>query len=650
MRRIVLFLAIVAMTVMTFTATAVETISLKQAESLASKDADAMLALGDYYSATGQSARAVEMYEKAGKKGNAQGYYHAGKMYIDGDLIKRNTGKGAKMIINAANAGNYDAMVEMAELTKTGLDGYPFVLGSELTTGQKETFINRDLTASKQWTERAKAAKPYVRRYEIAVDPDAENTAKYAQTDTKTLEKLAKSGDLAAMLELGDRQFKQMAGKEGKKWYDKAMDAGSVIARAKVGEWQLTGANGYKRNTPKALQNITAAATAGNLDAINMMIGLYTNGLEGYEIALGTELTTKPKVTYVRRDLKEAEQWRMKASECGDVNALSKIYNNASSSEKAKYRERAAKAGVKEALIDMGDIYASNSQYDYAKALDFYTRAGASSKISELNKTENNRYRAEAEQKKAQELARKAVAGDVDAIRTLAEKYYEEENYPLALRYSSMGADKGDTKSIFLMGELYYSGKGVEKDYEKALSYYRKNEAVNDPESIYSIGWMYAYGQGVSRNDDTARNYLNRAVKLGSKKASEALAKMDKRDLDDSRRLQAEADQKRQEAADASRYTRRASKFNVLGHTYVGDLKNPYLNMRVGMRFERSRVVITSGFGGAQKTTTSTWSQNGNEIVVNGWGTYYLDSTGNILYNKQTGDGSVYRNELRRTK
>lgn len=105
-----------------------------------------------------------------------------------------------------------------------------------------------------------------------------------AQTFSKDLEKKAKSGDAAAMVEVGDCYFKgsgvEKNAKKAKDWYEKAIKAGNIDAYAKVVDCYRSW-DGIEKDPKKAFEWIEKGARAGNA-------GLRLELAKAYETGEGT--------------------------------------------------------------------------------------------------------------------------------------------------------------------------------------------------------------------------------------------------------------------------------------------------------------------------------------------------------------------------
>ena len=118
-------------------------------------DVTAMEELAHKYDSVGNKEEAMKWTEKASKKGSLEAKYRLAMAYIKGEGKGRNTGKGAKLLREAAVAGNVKAQVAMAEYSLSGLSGYEHFLFSETTTQPKVTFIRQNNTEAARWYLRA---------------------------------------------------------------------------------------------------------------------------------------------------------------------------------------------------------------------------------------------------------------------------------------------------------------------------------------------------------------------------------------------------------------------------------------------------------------------------------------------------------------
>ena len=70
-------------------------------------------------------------------------------------------------------------------------------------------------------------------------------------------------------------------------------------------------------------------------------------------------------------------------------------------------------------------------------------------------------------------------------------------------------------KEMFLLGGMYYTGEGVEKDYKKALHWYEKPAQQGDAEAQAVLAGMYYEGKGVSKNHRKALHWCEESAQQG---------------------------------------------------------------------------------------------------------------------------------------
>ncbi|MBP2673267.1 MAG: Sel1 protein repeat-containing protein [Deltaproteobacteria bacterium] len=108
-------------------------------------------------------------------------------------------------------------------------------------------------------------------------------------------------------------------------------------------------------------------------------------------------------------------------------------------------------------------------------------------------------------------LAATAIAGPFEDIV----KAFDRGDYETAYRITQPLAEKGSPKAQNLLGYMYQSGQGVEKDYGKAVTWYRKAADQGDAEAQNNVGVMYENGYGVWQDDIEAARWYRKAAEQG---------------------------------------------------------------------------------------------------------------------------------------
>ena len=78
------------------------------------------------------------------------------------------------------------------------------------------------------------------------------------------------------------------------------------------------------------------------------------------------------------------------------------------------------------------------------------------------------------------------------------------------------GAAKNNPQDLFLLGYYYYSeaeDNSKEEDFHKAKEYFLQAEKLGSKDAIYLLGELYYYGEGVEQNYLTAAKYYEKAEK-----------------------------------------------------------------------------------------------------------------------------------------
>lgn len=76
-------------------------------------------------------------------------------------------------------------------------------------------------------------------------------------------------------------------------------------------------------------------------------------------------------------------------------------------------------------------------------------------------------------------------------------------------------AETGDIRAEALMGEIYATGNGVQKDDAQAVRWYERSATGGYAQAQYNLGVLYERGQGVPRNDARAAAWYEKAAAQG---------------------------------------------------------------------------------------------------------------------------------------
>lgn len=102
-------------------------------------------------------------------------------------------------------------------------------------------------------------------------------------------------------------------------------------------------------------------------------------------------------------------------------------------------------------------------------------------------------------------------------------KVYMDGGYGLckdtteATKWCQMSAGNGNSTAMYLLGDMYEFGRGVEKNYAQAINWYRKaDESGWHATARHRLGCLYESGQGVGQDFAEAAKWYRKAAKGGN--------------------------------------------------------------------------------------------------------------------------------------
>ena len=195
--------------------------------------------------------------------------------------------------------------------------------------------------------------------------------------------------------------------------------------------------------------------------------------------------------------------------------------------------EKAQKGDV-EAQTHLGEAYlrGDGTKVDYKKAMEWSKKAaekGSYRAMTNIGILYLEGLGVEKDYKKAFDSFSKATdGGDMKAPRYLGIMSENglgvKKSLDDAAFYYEIGDSSGDLTSRYNLGKIYEKAK----DYTKAIELYKKTDGRMDHVTapMYeALGDIYASGKGVEKNIKEAKEWYEKAVKSGSQ---EAVKKLDK--------------------------------------------------------------------------------------------------------------------------
>ena len=120
----------------------------------------------------------------------------------------------------------------------------------------------------------------------------------------------------------------------------------------------------------------------------------------------------------------------------------------------------------------------------------------------------------------------KQLADNTDKLKQLyyirqGKRFYYQKAFKLYQKAANQ--DNLNALALWMVGECYLLGRGIEANLTKALAYYQKAAAQNNPAALCSIGVLYDNGQGVTQDYTKAIEWYRKATALGELRAEENL-------------------------------------------------------------------------------------------------------------------------------
>lgn len=243
---------------------------------------------------------------------------------------------------------------------------------------------------------------------------------------------------------------------------------------------------GVTQNSSTAAKQYELAARAGGMPAAYMLAKMYETGRG---VPLNVAL---------------AAEWAKRAAEGGNDQALFLMGNyyargtgvDVDYEMSAFWFKKAADAGNTEAQARLGYMYSTGSgvRRDLKASLSWLLKA--------------------AERGNGEAYSR--IAG---AEYSLAKQYLDAADTSSALELFKKSAESGLPRAQSMLGDLYFSGRGVAKNYDAAAVWYSKAAALGDAHAQSRLGRMYVDGISVKHDIGLALSWLNKAAAAGDSEA-----------------------------------------------------------------------------------------------------------------------------------
>lgn len=313
--------------------------------------------------------------------------------------------------------------------------------------------------------------------------------------------------------------------------YKKQARKGDASAQFQLGECYYNGL-GVEKNYEKAVKWYLEAANSGNPKAQYAMGRCYEKGVG------------------VSRNKEKAKEWYKASAEQGyynndeNINAQAELasiyYHEKNHLDAFKWFCKAAEQSNNHALEMAGRYYLFGTggvKKDYDKAIKCFE------KMMEKKSAAANYYMGicyeygygvEKNPEKAYTYYHDAVQGGYcwckDAVYRLAKCYEDgfgvQQNIERAIRLytNDVLLMQSYSHAQYALGNIYYLGKGVEKDITKAISAFKFAATKGHVDAQYMLGYLYYSETGVQRNCAEAIEWLRLSANEGNKDAEKLLA------------------------------------------------------------------------------------------------------------------------------
>lgn len=205
-----------------------------------------------------------------------------------------------------------------------------------------------------------------------------------------------------------------------------------------------------------------------------------------------------------------------------------------SSKEAFKWFTAAGEAGHSEALYRSGLLYfeGHGTKKNLTKAVECFQKGAESGNQNCRNAYAVCLYNGTGIEKDSINAVKTweelADEGCSEAIINLGKMFYFNDNYTAALPYLFRACEKNSPIAMFLIGECYRYGRGIDADRVIAVDYYRKAAELSYADAQFELGYCYWMGiGGLPQSIRIARKYWQRAANQGHEEAAEKLIKVD---------------------------------------------------------------------------------------------------------------------------
>jgi localization factor PodJL len=97
---------------------------------------------------------------------------------------------------------------------------------------------------------------------------------------------------------------------------------------------------------------------------------------------------------------------------------------------------------------------------------------------------------------------------------------FQRGKYEEALKYLQPAAEAGDAGAMYVLGQMYASGRGIAKDEKAAANLFLKAASLGDPNAQQSLGSALMLGKGIEQDMVEALKWFIILGNTGDKEAT----------------------------------------------------------------------------------------------------------------------------------
>ncbi len=103
---------------------------------------------------------------------------------------------------------------------------------------------------------------------------------------------------------------------------------------------------------------------------------------------------------------------------------------------------------------------------------------------------------------------------------------FQRGKYEEALKFLKPAARDGDADAMYVLGQMYASGRGIEKDEKLATGYFLKAAELGNADAQQSLGSALMLGEGIEQDMVEALKWFIIAARGGNKSAADYTQKV----------------------------------------------------------------------------------------------------------------------------